>query len=252
MNTPLSVLPHESLISKFASTGIMFPDQWRYLPSYLNSVDLNFPENEITSPLRTSSPSPLNIANANTSHEITSTSISITRSRQSDRLNSRDDRDNYQKNPTKLNIWNPDSILSRLITHTAILLTFGVCSPVLSVVIVVAVILSIVEWKIMMGRYLFRRFDTILHFNPLNYQININPNHNDNNDNTTTNTNNNQSTTNRPLLVAIDSISGYCDVSGDERSGVDYTFVCLEDSLVGILISTGRCLIMMVSYLYLF
>jgi hypothetical protein len=220
---PLSAFPGESSWTFFVPTGIMFPDSWNSLPADLcgqhTSEGLATADENSIRP--SSSSSPLHITSSPSTPAASSDCDIFSTAR--------------RMNATKNNLWNPDSILSRLISHAAILLTFGVCSPVLSFAIVLAVILSIIEWKFVLGRFLFRRFSSLLHYNPMSRRQALQ--------------NAEQQPRQSHLLVAVDGVSGYCDVNGEERKfGNDYSLVCLEDSLSGILFSTGRCFAMMVSH----
>jgi Leucine-rich repeat (LRR) protein len=247
-NIPIDSLPGDSSATLFVPSGIMFPDHWHSLPTYITSCEQQEEEEEQErakeQPLHRSSnsfPSPMHITSADSRTQSAEPSSPPSSLSSPVDKKKREKERKRKRNPSKNNLWKPDSILSRLITHCAILLTFGVCSPVLSLAIVLAVVVSILEWKFVLGRFLFRRFSTILRHSPLDHPRSCSWARSESSLGLAS-----------ALLVAVDSVSGYCDVNGEEgKHGVDFTFVCLEDSLTGILFSTGRCLIMTVRLLSL-
>ena len=126
-----------------------------------------------------------------------------------------------------------DNILAPMLMHTSVLLTFGLCCPYLAVTIAMAVLVAVMRWRFLLGRFVIRRFKNALGYDPLS---------NSANEETTKEDNETTSSVN-PLVVKVQTDSGYCDVmENPEMNGMDYCLVVLDETLRDMHVTGGMCL----------
>jgi hypothetical protein len=59
--------------------------------------------------------------------------------------------------PLEKNVFKPETIMSKIMHHVAVLLTFGICSPPLAISIFTSICVNTFIWQLLIGRYIYIR-----------------------------------------------------------------------------------------------